>query len=678
MPEFLAGCGGALDDWEAVRGLDDPRDGSIRSLGVATDSCLRIAGSSLRDGVVSARIVPEEGPAGFAVRYRGPGDYLEITVDLGAGVAVARQHSDGQRQSLGTTRFTPASPGPHAVMAVFAGTHVAVFVDGASVYYAGGTAENRGDVGLLAIHDTLAEFDDLDWSDLETPDSPLLDPVSPAPMRVGGPIDLTLKCQTLRADQSSALSCSFEVERGSLPGGLELRRNGHIIGTPGGPGDYAAVVRVSLPDGRSAIRPLQLRVRAIRWPRFPFDARTRDERQLAVTYTPDDIGPAVTLESLGWPDKLLFRLHKDHPALKVGLMACPANRYFAGQRLVAGSPAAAVWRRLATDPAFGWVELGGHGYTHSPDGDANLDHHEFSVTETGCNVDHAKLSEEAYCRRHLGLAREAFRSIGIPDDKTIVMRFPGMADSPQALKAAAGAGFEAIFGSRHGDEAGREWWVPYPGGEILEIENTNLSRCFSRSKSLEADLARGSLEPGHLRSDPRFLAEVQRGRDEVDQIVAQGGIMNLFDHWWETFAEFGGVSPRYLVLDAVLDDVELRYGSRVWYPRSRDLALWLQARRTASVRWQVEADGLHVLVEPPAGWAKRRLTGIEEASIVVGLPAGYTGVSAVRTKHDGRAWQDLDRLKWWVVPDGLALSFPLKDGVEMHIVPATLPGGPAR
>src|SRR5678815_1261334 len=118
MPEFLAGCGGALDDWEAVRGLDDPRDGSIRSLGVATDSCLRIAGRSLRDGVVSARIVPEEGPAGFAVRYRGPGDYLEIAVDLGAGVAVARQHSDGQRQSLGTTRFTPASPGPHAVMAV--------------------------------------------------------------------------------------------------------------------------------------------------------------------------------------------------------------------------------------------------------------------------------------------------------------------------------------------------------------------------------------------------------------------------------------------------------------------------------------------------------------------------------------------------------------------------------
>src|SRR5678815_6087556 len=112
-------------------------------------------------------------------------------------------------------------------------------------------------------------------------------------------------------------------------------------------------------------------------------------------------------------------------------------------------------------------------------------------------------------------------------------------------------------------------------------------------------------------------------------------IRDRFDHWWETFAEFGGVSPRYLVLDAVLDDVELRYGSRVWYPRSRDLALWLQARRTASVRWQVEADGLHVLVEPPAGWAKRGLTGIEEASIIVGLPAGYTGVSAVRIKHQG-------------------------------------------
>ena len=184
-PAFQAGCGGVLGDWEIVRGLDDPRDGSVRSLGVSPDSCLLIPGSRLRDGVISARIAPEEGPAGFAVRYRGAGDYLEIAVDLSAGIAETSQHQGGHRQSLGKTLFTPPATGPHSVMAVFAGPRVAVFVDGARVYFTSGAAVSEGDLALLAERKALVEFDDVDWSALDSPESPWVDPVSPAPMRMG-------------------------------------------------------------------------------------------------------------------------------------------------------------------------------------------------------------------------------------------------------------------------------------------------------------------------------------------------------------------------------------------------------------------------------------------------------------------------------------------------------------
>src|SRR5262245_52266681 len=71
-----AGCGGALDDWESVRGLDDPGNGSFRSLGTATDGCLVLPARAARDLVVSARVTFEDGPVGFAIRYRGPDDYL--------------------------------------------------------------------------------------------------------------------------------------------------------------------------------------------------------------------------------------------------------------------------------------------------------------------------------------------------------------------------------------------------------------------------------------------------------------------------------------------------------------------------------------------------------------------------------------------------------------------------
>lgn len=673
-PVFVAGCGGALDDWEAARALDDPRDGSIRSVGGSAESCLVIPGRTMRDGVVSARITTEEGPAGFALRYRAPGSYLAITIDLGAGIAVTRQQEAGERHVLGTCRFPPVQDGRHRVMAGLAGEQVVIVVDGSAVCHVSGAAEADGGVALLAARRTLAEFDDIDLNPWTAPGPMLLDPLSPEPVVVGRPVDLMLRCLSLDEEDGPPARCSFELSEGAPPPGLELRRDGHLFGRPLAPGDSSFGVRVSGPGIAPQSYPVQLRVRAVTWPRFPFDPRTHARPSLAVLYTPDDIGPTATLKKLGSPDELLFRLHRDHPMLKVALMGCPNNRYERGATLADSPAAARVWKTLATDPAFDWVELGGHGYTHSPEGDDNLDHHEFSTTQTGCNIDHAKLSEATYCQRHLSLARAALRGAGIPDDRVVVMRFPGIVDSPEALRAAASAGFEAILGNRHSDEAGREWWVPFPGGEILEIENSNLTRCFSRSAELETALESGRLTAGQVASDTRFLSEVERGRVYVEQVAAQGGILNLFDHWWETFASFGGVSPRYLVLDAVLKDIESRYGERAWYPRARDLALWLEARRRSVVSWQSRQDGLHLIVDPPSRWKERGLSGIETASLLVHLPAGYTGVSGVRSRQGESGWQPLRASSWWLAPDGLAVTFPLRHRTELLVLPEELPG----
>jgi hypothetical protein len=192
---------------------------------------------------------------------------------------------------------------------------------------------------------------------------------------------------------------------------------------------------------------------------------------------------------------------------------------------------------------------------------------------------------------------------------------------------------------------------------------------FSRAASLESDLAAGRVAAGSVASDPRFLEQVARGRRYVEQVEAQGGILNLFDHLWETFAAFGGVAPRYLVLDAVLADIENRYGERAWYPHARELALWLEARRRARVTWRRADDGLHVTVEPPGLWTSRGLTGLQEASLVIGLPAGYSGVSGVRLREGDGPWCALDRGLWWPAPDGLAVTFPFRRTTELSIVP---------
>jgi hypothetical protein len=269
----------------------------------------------------------------------------------------------------------------------------------------------------------------------------------------------------------------------------------------------------------------------------------------------------------------------------------------------------------------------------------------------------------------MALAREAYRKAGIPDERVVVMRFPGVEDSAQALRAAAEAGFLAIFGSRHLDEPGREWWIPYPGGgQILEIENSSFLRSFARADDLEAGLKEGRIPPADAASSPEFQAAVKRGITYVERVAAGGGILNLTDHWWETFAEIGGIEPRYLVLDSVLSDIEARYGPRAWYPRARELAMWLEARREAPASWSERGGSVHVRLEPPPRWLELKLEGLDTASILLSLPPGWQGISSVRIKEGDGQWRSLDPSLYWLEPRGLAVTLPFHGPVEIEVL----------
>jgi len=179
----------------------------------------------------------------------------------------------------------------------------------------------------------------------------------------------------------------------------------------------------------------------------------------------------------------------------------------------------------------------------------------------------------------------------------------------------------------------------------------------------------GRLEPARLSGSPEFQESVRRGETYVEKVAIEGGILNLSDQWRDTYAIIGGVAPRYLVLDALLDSVERRYGPRAWYPGGRELALWLEARRHAAVSARAERGALLVRVDPPPWWRDVAPEGIEEASFVVRLPDGWTEAGRVSLQQgpgDG-AWLELGAGQRWPHPRGLAVVFPLRGTVVLRI-----------
>lgn len=398
------------------------------------------------------------------------------------------------------------------------------------------------------------------------------------------------------------------------------------------------------------------------WPRFPADPLVRGERTLAVLYSTGNLGPRTTLAQLGYPGRNIFRLHEDHPQLHVVLMSCPANRYSGEGTVLDSKDASATWRMLALDPRFDWLELGNQGYTHSPPDDTDLNHHEFSLSQTGCNVAHTGLDDPGYVTGRFDLIRGAYRSLEIPDERVVLLRFPGMTAGPRALAAAAQAGFVASLGSS---------LIKAPDqGELVEIPDTRILRKFAQSDPLEKALANGRLKRETVAESEEMKGAVALGVAVAEEAARGGGILNLSDVWNETFAFIGGTYPRYLILDAVLDAVEERYRGRIWFPQGRELALWLALVRDARVEMTAAGDGYIVTIVPTEGWTRVAGEGLAEASLIVGLPAAVESVSAVRIRADGEEeWRDIASRNHWMERRGLAVVFPIRGSVELQITP---------
>ncbi|MBI3448314.1 MAG: hypothetical protein HY049_05290 [Acidobacteria bacterium] len=671
------GCAGGPTDWEIVRSMADPRDGQLRSLDATADRCLLAPGAPFADGAISARIAPHVGLAGFALRYRDPAHYIDVSVHLLHGGALVREHRGAELVTLGASIFKPQAAGWHEVAAAAVGKHLSVFVDGERVLDLAKATPGEGRAGPLTGSGARADFDDVVVDPWPAGDDSLV--VSPAVLpaaAVGVRYESRLSCRRVAPDDPNdprERECECSIASGSLPPGLTVGPGCRLSGVPRRSGTSGFELLARLGGSTSVIVPERVIVSGTEWPRFPRAGPGATPADLAIVYLTDDIGPDLTsLDRLGYPDRSLFRLHRDHPSLRAALMSCPDHRRKEGGPGLAGSPeAAAIWRRLATAPEFAWLELGGHGDTHAPDGDENFDHHEFSTTETGCNIDHALTGRRDYAERHLRAAREAYRGLGLQDDLVTVMRFPGVADNPEALRAAARAGFSMIVGSRHLDEPGREWWVAYPGGgEILEIEGASLQRRFYPPADLERRVAAGGMDAGAIRTDPSFQASVAGALAFVDGVREGGGILGLSDHFWETFQESGGVPVRYLVVDEALRRLETERAGAIWYPSAHDLALWLDARRNAGLTWRQESDGVHVAITAPPSWKERGSRGIAAASLLVRLPPGYERLAGVTLREEGAPARALAATSYAREAGGVVVTFPLASSVELVIRPA--------
>jgi hypothetical protein len=242
-----------------------------------------------------------------------------------------------------------------------------------------------------------------------------------------------------------------------------------------------------------------------------------------------------------------------------------------------------------------------------------------------------------------------------------------MEHSPAALEAALGAGFLAVLDSGHDDEPGLEWWTPAAGNqEVLHIRNANVLRAFALAKDLEESLASGRMTPADVPSSPEFAAAVARGVDLVSRVEATGGLLHMMDQWAEMFREIGGTRPRYLVLDAVLDEIESRYGPRAWYPTSRELVLWLDALRHARLSRQQQSGSVVVAVDPPPEWARRGLPGLDNVSLRIALPPA-TGIADVEIREADTAWRAMAPSSWWKAGEDAVVLFPLRGQVQLRI-----------
>lgn len=419
-------------------------------------------------------------------------------------------------------------------------------------------------------------------------------------------------------------------------------------------------------DSIHAPPPLQGPGYAGSFPRFPHNASERTLRDIVVFYTPDDISSNTDWKLIGYPDSGMFLLHNAFPKLKVTMQTVPENRYLGEipNRNIESDPiAAGIWRDLADKAEFaGWLELGNHGYFHSPDGDHDLDRHEFN------GADNAAAFDSAFCFGTFARARNTYSAIGLANDKISVMRFPGFHHTAMALRALAANGFLAYFSDAR---TGMETYVTLPGNrEILSIPTSLMLAEYYDPPDLVAGITDGTIRKAEMKESAAYRNALLRIRRAMDALVHGGGVINLFDHWWEhSLHRLNGVPYRFeLLLDAVTD-LDRAYRDRVWWGFGSELARWSHFKRHAQVHLESDDGGLGLGFTQPADW--RPAWAMEMAYTVTRAgQADFPAIARISYTLDSEGASGIHELgakEYWTAGNRLNFNFPFAGATKVRI-----------
>jgi hypothetical protein len=401
------------------------------------------------------------------------------------------------------------------------------------------------------------------------------------------------------------------------------------------------------------------------FPRFPHDTQARTLRDVMVFYSPDDIFSNITWQTIGYPDNGFFMIHNAFPKLKVTMQAVPENRYLGEipNRNIENDPVAGqIWRDLFDKPEFrSWLEFGNHGYFHSPEGDANLDHHEFDGSVN------AEAHDSAFCYRTFARARHSYAAVGLDNDRISVMRFPGYKNTPMALQALADNGFLAYFDFIR---SGQERYVDLgKGKELLAIPTIHL---FDLCDTLELGkgILNGEIDSANLKDSQAYQAALSGALLITDYLVLGGGVINLFDHWWEhSFHQLNGIRYRFELFKDILAGLDRKHGKRVWWGFGSELARWSHLKRNTPVTVERDELGLTVSFGQPAAWksawaldAGYTLTRNGAPDFPEPAAIGYTLESeGYATVHS------LGKGDYWVAENRLYFDFPYSGATKVRI-----------
>ena len=268
------------------------------------------------------------------------------------------------------------------------------------------------------------------------------------------------------------------------------------------------------------------------------------KKEIAVFYSPDDIGAASKLSDL---DFLINVFHEKYPQIQVILQTVPYNLLIyddnkqnietVDESYTNEINGRSLWKLLQLGENYEWITLGNHGYYHRPPNGSRTDH-EFNPI---CDPQAVKYE---YCYERLNKARQAYANIGLNNNEILLMRFPGHKYTSEALRALRDLNFLGFF--QFTPDYQEKWNNLTDGNEFLGIPTIPLIYFYHNKSNIQ------------------------------DFIERKVEIYNLFDHFWE-MAESDNFDVFCNVINALIDE----YGEKIWWCSPIDIACRLYIERNS-------------------------------------------------------------------------------------------------